>query len=366
MREFKSLYVHCPFCLKKCPYCDFYSVESKLEEKSYLKALLKELSLESPEFSQFPTVYFGGGTPSLLSPAFFEAVLAKVGQFSEVTVEFNPEDAEGEKLRALREVGVNRISLGIQSLSEETLKRLGRRQGVKENLKALEETLKYFPNASVDLIFGAPGQKAEEFLRELSFLVENFPVKHLSLYALTLYPETPFYALASKGRLELPPEEEVERAYYGAVELLKEKGFNHYEISNFALPGFESKHNLNYWKLENYLGVGPSAASFKEKRFWKKRAELKEYLEALERGELPLEEEVEFSPEELLEVKVQMGMRLTEGVEVSLLPEKALENPRVKELIDEGFLEVEGGRLKLGRKGLFVSNSVIGELLATF
>jgi len=363
---FSSLYVHCPFCVKKCPYCDFYSVETRPEEKDYLRALLKELSLENPEFTQFPTLYFGGGSPSILSPAFFEAILSRVGQFSEVTVEFNPEDAEGEKLAALRDVGVNRVSLGIQSLSEETLKGLGRRQRVRENLRALEETLKHFPNTSVDLIFGAPGQKAEEFLRELSFLVENFPVKHLSLYALTLYPETSFYTLARQGRLELPPEEDVERAYYGAVELLKEKGFNHYEISNFAIPGFESKHNLSYWRLENYLGLGPSAASFYRNRFWKKRKSLQEYLKALEREELPLEEEVEFSPEELLEVKIQMGLRLTEGVELSLLPEESLESPRVKELIEEEFLKVDGGRLKLGERGLFVSNSVIGELLATF
>jgi len=348
MREFKSLYVHCPTCRQKCPYCDFYSVEGNLDERTYLKAVLKELSLESPEFSQFPTIYFGGGTPSLLSPAFFEAILGKVGQFSEVTVEFNPEDVREAKLRELREIGVNRISLGIQSLSPKTLKALGRRQSLKENLAALELALKYFPNVSVDLIYGAPGQSSEEFLKELSTLVHSFPVKHVSLYALTLYPETPMAKMA----VELPPEEEVERAYYGAVELLKEKGFNHYELSNFALPGFESSHNLTYWRLENYLGLGPSAASFKENRFWKKSSNLKAYLRGIEEGELPIEEETIFSPRELLEVKVQMGMRLTEGVELPAdVIEKLRESRRIKNLLQEGLLEIEGSRVKLSKRG---------------
>jgi len=363
---FSSLYVHCPFCRKKCPYCDFYSTTKRIGESVFLKALLEELSLEGAEFSQFPTIYFGGGTPSLLSPSFFEAILSKVGQFSEVTVEFNPEDAKEEKLRALKEIGVNRISLGLQSLSEKTLRKLGRSQGVAENLRALETALKHFSNVSVDLIYGAPDQKAEDFLKELSFLVENFPIKHLSLYALTLYPETPFYDLAAQGRLELPGEEEVERAYYGALELLEKKGFARYEISNFAVAGFESKHNLTYWKLGNYLGLGPSAASFSRGRFWKKRENLRDYIWALSKGELPIGQEVSFSPRELLELKVQMGMRLREGVEISLFPRGSLESPRVKGLIDEGFLEIRENRVRLAPKGLLVSNSVIGELLTLF
>jgi len=357
-KEFKGLYLHSPFCRSKCPYCDFYSQGGRVRERELLKALLKEFSLEKPELSQFPTVYFGGGTPSLLSPSFFEVVLSKVGQFSEVTVEFNPEDATAEKLSALRELGVNRVSLGVQSLSETTLKLLGRRQRVRENLKALEEAVKVFSIVSVDLIYGAPGQRSQEFLRELSFLTDNFPIKHFSLYALTLYPGTPM----ERAGVRLPPEEEVEECYREAVELLKSRGFKRYEVSNFALPGFECKHNLTYWKLENYLGLGPSAASFQEDRFWKKTSDFNRYAAELEEGRLAIEEEVRFGPKELLEVKVQMGMRLTEGVEVPSA-EKLLEDPRTVPLIEEGFLKVEGSKVALGDRGFFVSNRVIAKVL---
>jgi len=358
MKEFKGLYAHSPFCRSKCPYCDFYSYGGEARERELLKALLKDLTLENPEFSQFPTVYFGGGTPSLLSPSFFEAVLSKVGQFSEVTVEFNPEDATEEKLKALREVGVNRISLGIQSLSERTLKFLGRRQSPRENLKALERVLELFPNASVDLMYGIPGQKPEEFLKELSFLLKNFPINHLSLYALTLYPGTPM----ERTGVSLPPEEEVERCYREAVELLESHGLLRYEVSNFARPGFECKHNLVYWKLENYLGLGPSAASFREDRFWKKVSDFNRYASEVERGRLPVEEEVRFGRRELLQVKVQMGMRLAEGVEVPFA-EELLKDPRTAPLVEEDFLKVEGSRVALGRRGFFVSNQVISRVL---
>jgi len=363
MKEFKGLYVHTPFCRSKCPYCDFYSEELKGERDSYLKLLLTEASLIEPHFSQFPTVYFGGGTPSLMEESFFEGVLSKVGQFSEVTVEFNPEDATVEKLKNLKEIGVNRISLGIQSLSDETLKRLGRRQRRKENLQALENTLKVFSNVSVDLIFGAPGQKPEELLREVEELL-SYPIKHLSLYNLTVYRETPLGRLVEEGRVELPPEEEVEEAYLSACQLLTERGFNHYEISNFALPGFESKHNLLYWKVENYLGIGPSAASLLERRYWRNWASLKRYAELLKAGERPAEEVVELSQEELFELKLNMGLRLSEGVELPpKTAEKLRESGRISSLIEEGLVELEGNRIRLTKRGFLLENPLIAEIV---
>jgi len=363
MNRFKALYVHTPFCRRKCLYCDFYSEPKILNEKDLKKLVLSELSLLNPNLSQFPTVYFGGGTPSLLTPNFFEAILSKVGQFSEVTVEFNPEDATLEKLKALKEIGVNRISLGIQSLSSKVLRKLGRSQSPEDNLKALESVLSVFSNVSVDLIYGAPGQKADEFLEEVDKITE-YPIKHLSLYALTVYEETPLSQLVKEKKLELPPEEEIRKSYYGAVEILKEKGFTHYEISNFAVKGFESKHNLIYWKLENYLGLGPSAASFKGGLFWRNYSNYSKYKESLEREELPIEEREEFKGKELIELKITMGLRLTEGIERKLIPEKALESERIRRLIEEGYLEVSEERVKLGKKGLFISNAVIGELLS--
>ena len=358
-----SLYVHVPFCRKKCLYCDFYS--TTLEKSDYRSLILKELNLRNPSFSQFPTVYFGGGTPSLMAPDFFEAVLSKLAQFSEVTVEFNPEDASPEKLRALKEIGVNRISLGVQSLSERTLKALGREGKPRETLKALERALTYFSNVSVDLIFGAPYQSPESFFRELSTIL-SFPVKHVSLYALTLYRETPLWELAKRGKVELPEEERVRQMYYGSLEILKEHGFKQYEISNFALDGFFCRHNLSYWKLKNYLGLGPSGASFVDGEYFQNVSELKTYREKVERGELPTQTREKLTGLELIKTKLIMGLRLTEGVEIEgEVLEKLTKSEMFSVLVEEGFLELKMGRLKLKEKAYFVSNSVISQLLTS-
>ena len=365
---FNSLYVHVPFCREKCKYCDFYSGNFLEFAAPYRKAILRELSLHQPEFSQFPTVYFGGGTPSLMEPPFFESILSKVGQFSEVTVEFNPENANREKLTELSQIGVNRISLGIQSFSPETLKTLGRRQTVEQNLKALETVCSVFSNVSVDFIYSVPGQTVESFLKDLETAL-SFPVKHVSLYALTVYEETPLFREVSEGKFKLPEEERIYEIYSKAVSFLEERGFKQYEISNFSIPGFESKHNLNYWKLKNYLGIGTSAASFYVNRYWKNVNNVKKYIEEIDRGELPIQEEERFNREELKELQLIMGLRLIEGVDLKELELEERFNGALKRsetlkgLLEEELLELRGNRLKLGRKGLFVSNSVISELI---
>lgn len=354
--------------MKKCKYCDFYSGNFLEFVIPYKKAVFNELFLLHPEFSQFPTVYFGGGTPSLMEPSFFESVLSKVGQFSEVTVEFNPEDAEKEKLIELYQIGVNRISLGIQSFSPKTLKTLGRRQSLKQNLKSLENVCSVFSNVSVDLIYGVPGQTVESFLEDLKITL-SFPVKHVSLYALTVYEETQLFQEVSEGKFKLPEEEIVYKIYSEAVSFLEERGFRQYEISNFSIPGFESKHNLNYWKLENYLGLGTSAASFYVNSYWKNVSNIQEYVERVNSGELPIQEEEKFTEEELKKLKLIMGLRLTEGVDLKEtgLEERfngALKSSEIlKGMFEEGLLKLKGNRLKLEKKGLFISNSVISEVI---
>ncbi|WP_456435216.1 radical SAM family heme chaperone HemW [Thermovibrio ammonificans] len=367
-RPFEALYVHVPFCRSKCFYCDFYSEAGRTKE-GYVKLLLTELSLLQPELQQFPTVYFGGGTPSLMEPSFFETLLSRVGQFSEVTVEFNPEDATPQKLRALRELGVNRVSIGVQSLSDTTLKALRRRHTARQGLKAVEEALKVFNNVSVDLIYGVPGQRPEEFLRELETLL-SLPVKHVSLYALTPYSETPLGRLVELGKVELPPEEQVEECYRLGAKLLEEKGLKRYEISNFALEGFRCKHNLHYWRLNNYLGIGPSAASFSDSRYRRNVSSLESYERKLAAGELPTAEEVNFSPDELKEVKLSFGLRLTEGVELEALglkewfQELLAADEAIGAMVEEGLLEFSGSRLRLGERGVLTSNAVIATLLS--
>ena len=368
MEAVKSLYIHVPFCREKCIYCDFYSVEGG-EKDDYLKLVLKELGLNSPQFTQFPTVYFGGGTPSLMDASFFEGILSRIGQFSEVSIEVNPEDATSEKLTGYKEVGINRISLGIQSLNSKVLKTLKRRATVKENLKAIENSLKLFSNVSVDVIYGVPDQKEEELLKELE-TITSYPIKHISIYALTLYEGTLLLEKVKRGEVKLPKDEEVSELYYTAVEFLKDRGFHQYEISNFAIKGFESRHNLNYWRVENYLGLGPSAASFLQKTYRQNFKDIKRYREKVEKGELPTEIEEKYSQKELLELKLLMGLRLTEGIDLEELKireafEKLAKREPISSLLEEELLLYNRPVLRVGRKGLFTYNAVVGTLISS-
>ncbi len=296
-----------------------------------------------------------------MPPEFFESILSRIGQFSEVTVEFNPEDAG--KAGELRQIGINRASLGLQSLSEKALNFLRRNHTAADGLRSLETLLNHFSNVSVDLMYGIPGQSVEDFLKDIE-TVTSFPIKHISIYALTIYEGTPFHRKLLKGEIWLPEEEKLEKFYYEAVSLLESKGFFQYEISNFAKKGFECKHNLSYWRVENYLGVGPSAASLIAGKYWKNVADLKKYIEIVQRGERPTAEEVKLSGKDLLEVKLLMGLRLTEGIKLGKKLEKLLKKDKILSLLEEGFLEIEEGRLRLGKKGLFVSNTVIAEVIS--
>ncbi len=369
MKLISSLYVHVPFCKEKCIYCDFYSIPDFSLVSKYKKATFAELSLRAPEFVQFPTVYFGGGTPSSLEPDFFQSILSRIGQFSEVTAEVNPEDANYDYLVALKETGVNRISLGVQSFSDRVLESLRRRQKAADNIKAIETVLSVFSNVSIDIIYGAPEQTILELEKDLSTAL-SFPIKHISLYALTVYEETPLYELTEKGIVKLPEEEKLSEMYYFIRDFLIDKGFKHYEISNFAVPGFESKHNLNYWHLKNYIGIGPSAASYVDRKYWKNVSNLKAYIEKLNRNELPEEEIIIYSEEEERELRLIMGLRLINGVdlrEIGLLEKfkEALEkSQKLKLLVEENYLVFREPVLKLGEKGLFISNTVISSIIS--
>jgi oxygen-independent coproporphyrinogen-3 oxidase len=364
-----SLYVHVPFCKEKCIYCDFYSIPDFSLVPEYKKATFMELSLRAPEFVQFPTVYFGGGTPSSLEPDFFQSILSRIGQFSEVTAEINPEDANYDYLSALKEAGINRVSLGAQSFSDRVLERLGRRQKTADNIKAIETALSVFGNVSIDIIYGAPEQTIPELEKDLSTAL-SFPVKHISLYSLTVYEETPLYELTEKGIVKLPEDSALSEMYYFIRDFLIDKGFKHYEISNFTVPGFESKHNLNYWHLKNYMGIGPSAASYVDRKYWKIVSNLKAYIKKLNRNELPEEEIIIYSEEEERELRLIMGLRLINGVdlrEIGLLEKfkEALEkSQKLKLLIEEDYLVFREPVLKLGEKGLFISNTVMSSIIS--
>ena len=376
--EEAALYLHVPFCRSKCPYCDFYSLPLVPERdllESFLKALKKEVLLRREELKgfQFVTFYVGGGTPSLLPRWFYLDLfefLRETLAFSpeEATLEANPEGLTLEYLAGLREI-FNRLSLGAQSLLNEGLRALGRRHRVREVKEAFRAAREAgFRNISLDFIFGWPGQTLSLLTRELEELRLLGP-EHVSYYELTIEEGTPFHQAFEKGELSLPPEEEVVRMHEMIDSFLKEAGYEHYEISNFARPGFRCRHNLFYWEARPYLGLGPGAASYLHGRRSKNVEDVRVYLQSLEAGRLPPREEEELPREKRFREAVILGLRLLEGIDLEAFKSRfgyevrEYYGPRLEKLRDLGLLELVGGRLRLTRKGRLLANVVFRELV---
>ncbi len=376
--EEAALYLHVPFCRAKCPYCDFYSeplVPSPSLVERFLAAVKKEVLLRIKEIApyRYVTFYAGGGTPSLLPAEFYQELLHFIGsklsfEPEELTLEANPEGLTLAQLKALRGV-FNRLSLGVQSLSERGLKVLGRRHSLKEAEEAVSlARLSGFENLSLDLIFGWPGQTREELSKELKRLIDLNPL-HVSCYELTLEEGTKLYALYTSGKIDLPPEEEVVSMHQLIHDFLTAKGFEHYEISNYARPGYRCRHNLFYWQARPYLGLGPGAASYLNGVRSKNIENLEIYLESLEKGALPPRDEEKLSPEARFREAVILGLRLLEGIDPKALEHRFGYNvwhyygKTLEKLIETGLLEFVQGKLRLTPKGRLLANVVFRELV---
>ena len=260
----ESLYIHIPFCRKKCPYCDFYSRSyDKALARVYIEVLCRQIRALDRDFS---TVYIGGGTPSVLDFRLLKKLLGTLSKISakveEFTIEVNPESLDKRKLELFRDNRVNRLSIGLQSFSDKKLKRLGRIHSSKEAVEAVQLAKRAgFKDIGIDLIFGASGETILEWMCELKQAV-SLGLKHISTYCLTYEKDTPLF-LQVKKKFVIPLDDEIlANMYIGTINYLSKKGFKHYEISNFSKPGFESKHNASYWQGNSYLGLGPSAVSF--------------------------------------------------------------------------------------------------------
>ncbi|MGC9017329.1 MAG: radical SAM family heme chaperone HemW [Caldimicrobium sp.] len=369
-----GLYLHLPFCKKKCPYCDFFSVEELPQEDLYLKALLKELELLSKFLKKYfqeeritiETFYAGGGTPSLFSPFFYERLFESLSQtfeFSpiELTLEANPESLTFEKAKDYRSLGFNRISLGIQTFQKRGLRFLQRIHSLKESIRAIEGALKAgFENISLDFIYGWIGQGVKSLEKDLK-LALTFKIKHLSFYELTLYPGTPFYKKFGKNPSFLR-EKRLLNLYSFLRNYLYNQGFFQYEISNYARPGFEAKHNLKYWKIEPYLGIGAGAVSRIGNLRFENTKKLKEYFEKLlEKKVLPHRlieklDNFEFAKEYLF-----MGLRLVEGINLSKLNTLGytIEKGALFLLEKRGYLKISKDSLSLSEKGMSLHNQVV-------
>ena len=394
-----GIYVHIPFCIQKCLYCDFLSAPSdETTRESYVNALLAEIDAQAPLYKSFQvhTVFFGGGTPSLLMPEQTAAILERLYQrFSflpekemEITLEANPGTLTEEKLRAWRKAGVNRLSIGLQSAHDEELKSLGRIHTWKEFLWGYEAARRAgFSNLNIDLMSALPGQSVESWMDTLESVVELKP-EHISAYSLIIEEGTPFYdwygpqdAASEKRQMEkrkpLPSEEEDRLMYERTGEYLAKGGYGRYEISNYALPGFACRHNLAYWERTDYAGFGLGAASLRENVRWSNTAELAEYLaHAGQTGEeTRIKKEMSrLSIQDQMEEFMFLGLRKTEGVSASTFerlygkPLEAVYEEPVERLIREGLLlryQKEDGSVffRLSDKGIDVSNYALAMFL---
>lgn len=368
-----GLYIHIPFCTKKCHYCNFTIALSGSEESHglFLSALEKEVEVRRPRFKDvlFETVYFGGGTPSAMRPDELTRLLSHLAKElpwkpgAEVTCEVNPGDADPPKARLLRDLGVNRISFGAQSFHDETLKRLNRAHGAAEITRSFgvlrEEG---FKNINLDLILSLPGEGWDKARFSLEEAVKLAP-EHISLYELTIEDKTVFGDLHKKGKLVLPGEEAQLETLSKAREFLQTEGYVHYELLNYAKPGFESKHNRLYWANGDYLGLGPGAYSYIDGKRSRFADSHDSYLSKVEALDWTLAEEETLDERKKETESFLLALRLTEGAPTerfrSVLQERASE---IEGLTEKGLLIKAAGRIKLSARGQFLAETVFTEL----
>ena len=370
------LYIHIPFCISKCDYCDFYSIPFGRSGADwswkYVDALLKEMDLKRNIAGNLSTVYLGGGTPTLLSAEQVAAILSgvkeifSIGSGAEITIEANPGTVSERQLAVLRATGTNRISIGVQSLSGRELCTLGRSHTVEDCFAAVSAARKAgFDNISLDLIYGIPGQDMCIWKNTMQRALELSP-EHVSAYELTPERNTPLHAKLTRGVYALPDESLVIEMYYAALEKMKAHGYLHYEISNFAKQGHESVHNLNYWDRGEYLGLGAGAHSYFKGRRTSNRPDLNGYTESINSSVMPVDEDTAVTEQDEFNEMIFLGLRKTEGLDMRLMPDKErlLENKAVAALQGHGLIEIEDFHLRLTVKGLVMSTEVMVRILS--
>jgi oxygen-independent coproporphyrinogen-3 oxidase len=369
-----ALYVHWPFCVSKCPYCDFNShVRESVDQEAWREALLADLAHEAAltHGRRLGSIFFGGGTPSLMPPATVETIIRAAARHwpiepnIEITLEANPSSVEAGRFADLARAGVNRLSLGIQSLDDEALHFLGRAHGVDEALAALDTAQANFARVSFDLIYALPGQSEGEWTAQLQRAL-GFGTGHLSLYQLTIEPGTRFAALAAKGEF---PETSVDHAatLYEATQAMAEAaGLPAYEISNHARPGEESRHNLAYWRYNDYLGVGPGAHGRRTGAAVLRHKKPENWLSALNRNGHGIAEETPLAARDRALEALLMGLRLDEGVDLARIAQRSGQYPvddrRTATLVDADLLVRDGDRLRTTAKGSLVLERILAEI----
>lgn len=375
-----GIYVHIPFCKKKCDYCDFVSFEAEnnVQEK-YVDALCMDIKNSAIKFQEYEinTMYFGGGTPSYISENLIVKILKeiqknyKIANNAEITIEVNPGTVNKEKLEIYRKSGFNRISIGLQSTHDRLLKLIGRIHTYNEFLETYKLAREVgFENINVDLMLALPTQTMEELVDSVNKII-NLKPEHISIYSLILEENTPLYNKVFSGKLEILDEELEREMYWKTKKIFEKNKYNHYEISNFSKKGFESKHNMNCWLQEEYLGFGISAHSYFNNKRFARTSNLNEYIKNIEMNNS--EKNIEINEVQNRESKAKeymlLGLRKIDGVSISAFERKFEINPlfyfrfEISKLEEEGLLEVDLDNIKLTDKGLDLANQVFEEFV---
>ena len=374
-----GVYVHLPFCKSRCSYCDFYSQTDLSQEDDCLAAINRELAYLGERYGRLwtETLYLGGGTPSLLKTEnlfwliyniFQTFPSSKIRSAPEITIELNPDDVTDIKLEAYRNMGINRISLGLQTFNDRLLRLINRRHNSNDSRRAMEKVRQAgFDNLSVDLIFAIPGQSLEDIENDLAQVL-RFSPEHISIYCLTFEPETRFDQLRREGRLEPQDEKKQAVAYRFIRGFLQGRGYRHYEISNFCLPGRTCRHNLNYWHCGNYIGLGPAAHSHIDDQRWSNSYDLPEYIRRLSSDNSAVEFEEKLDRKMQAEELVLMSLRLREGLNLKLYKKISGQDILLKRdalinnLIENRLIELAGDQLRLTAEGFLIADQIILEL----
>jgi putative oxygen-independent coproporphyrinogen III oxidase len=374
-----GIYCHLPICKSRCIYCDFYSQTDMTIEDRLVVGILKEIELARNEDGELfvSTIYLGGGTPSCFKTTNLKKMLHFInnhfnGNHSnkvETTIEINPDDISDVKLREYKDAGINRISLGTQSFNDIELRFLGRRHTSRQNHRAIELIREAgFENYSLDLIFALPDQTIENFDFSLKQALNHHPA-HISLYCLTYEDGTPLYDMLTAGSVKML-DDRIQADFFNlAMRRLSQEGYVQYELSNFAISGYECRHNLNYWKMGNYLGFGPSAHSYFRNYRWANYPDISKYLHSQENGLSSHHFREEISPEQRAEEFLMLSLRLREGVDLEkyqkLSGQDLLTSRQeiVSGLLDTGLAEIKGTYLRLTQRGKLVADEITSHLM---
>lgn len=369
-----GVYIHIPFCKQKCNYCDFVSFADKENmQKEYIEKLKKEIVnwKDLNKDYKIKTIYIGGGTPSYIDSKYIEEIIALIGKAPSITIELNPGTVTKEKLLDYKNAGINRLSIGLQSTNNELLKQIGRIHNYEEFLQTYNLARKFgFYNINVDLMIGLPNQRIKDIKDSLEKLCKLSP-EHISVYSLIVEENTIIHRLINEGKLLLPEEETERQMYWYVKNFLELNGYKHYEISNFAKPGFESEHNLDCWNQKEYIGFGVAAYSYLDGKRFGNISNIEQYIKNCNNQEFEknvIVEEIQDKNQIMNEYMI-LGLRKIDGISIQIFENKFNENPiilykdKLKMLHEEGLIIIDGDNIRLSNKGLDLANLVWEEFV---